>query len=348
MKTVYVVGAGASAEVGLPVGHKLKLEIAGLLNILFNDSNKQYKGDSHIHLALKELNKCDKRLIGVDSQDLLPLCWQVSQSLPLAISIDNYIDNHRDSPAFEVIGKLAILKAISVAESNSRIYFSKANAGFSANQIANTWYVSFFQSITENCSFEQVAERLKLITLIVFNYDRCVEHFLTEALKIYYGKDDLDVESLLANLTIIHPYGMMAKLADTSSPKGYKYGANLRSEDLVNCSDNIKTFTEGMQEDSTDFKQIQESMNDVQRLVFLGFAFHELNMKILKPLIPLTTKPIQCLATTYGMSDNDTAIVERIIKGLYATQHNSSRINFLSANKTCFDFFNHFRLSLRF
>jgi hypothetical protein len=169
MKTVYVVGAGASAEVGLPVGHKLKLEIAGLLNILFNDSNKQYKGDSHIHLALKELNKCDKRLIGVDSQDLLPLCWQVSQSLPLAISIDNYIDNHRDSPAFEVIGKLAILKAISVAESNSRIYFSKANAGFSANQIANTWYVSFFQSITENCSFEQVAERLKLITLIVFN-----------------------------------------------------------------------------------------------------------------------------------------------------------------------------------
>ena len=147
----------------------------------------------------------------------------------------------------------------------------------------NTWYLGFFQSITENCSFEEVAERLKLITLIVFNYDRCIEYFLIEALKVFYGKNNEEVEKLLTKLTIIHPYGMLAELSSTDSQKGYQFGETLFEDDLVKCSSNIKTFTEGMSDDSLIQNQIHDAILNVEQLVLIGFAFHELNMKLLTP-----------------------------------------------------------------
>lgn len=54
-KTVFIVGAGASCEAGLPSGDTLKERIAELLDIRFNDwGSDQISGDRRIVKALRE------------------------------------------------------------------------------------------------------------------------------------------------------------------------------------------------------------------------------------------------------------------------------------------------------
>jgi hypothetical protein len=52
-KTVFVIGAGASNEVDLPVGTGLKDEIAGFLNIKFENGLHQISGDQTIWEAVR-------------------------------------------------------------------------------------------------------------------------------------------------------------------------------------------------------------------------------------------------------------------------------------------------------
>lgn len=56
MKTVFVIGAGASKEANLPTGFELKENISALLNITF-DWNDQKSGDYGICQALRRYVK---------------------------------------------------------------------------------------------------------------------------------------------------------------------------------------------------------------------------------------------------------------------------------------------------
>ena len=54
MKTLFIVGAGASEEAGLPVGGELKNQIAGLLNFDHDAFSRVVKGDSTVWGAIRE------------------------------------------------------------------------------------------------------------------------------------------------------------------------------------------------------------------------------------------------------------------------------------------------------
>jgi hypothetical protein len=58
-KTVFVVGAGASTEVGLPMGTQLKSIIAKKLNIKFKHGRDLESGDREIVNALREYCRND-------------------------------------------------------------------------------------------------------------------------------------------------------------------------------------------------------------------------------------------------------------------------------------------------
>lgn len=52
-KTLIVVGAGASKEVNLPTGYKLKHRISSILDIRFEDGNRQISGDHVVYDAIR-------------------------------------------------------------------------------------------------------------------------------------------------------------------------------------------------------------------------------------------------------------------------------------------------------
>ena len=124
-----------------------------------------------------------------------------------------------------------------------------------------------------------------------------------------------------------------------------EFGAKPSSEQLIALAQKIKTFTEGTDPDSSDISEIRRHMGMANRVVFMGFAFLELNMKLIAPdHIDDRKKPkIKCFATTYERSDSDKEDINEKIKELY-----SDEINVEMANLSCSKFFKEFGRSLAF
>src|SRR5258706_4394823 len=123
-KTVFVVVAGASAEMGLPVGDSFQDEIAKALDMQ-SGSGGHTAGDPDIDRVLLR----DSKLRGKDPNEAFQACRRVAQGVRLSISIDNYMDNHRDDVALQLAGKLAIAKTIMSAERACPLYASRLRDG---------------------------------------------------------------------------------------------------------------------------------------------------------------------------------------------------------------------------
>ncbi|MFC1650499.1 hypothetical protein ACFL2X_02915 [Candidatus Latescibacterota bacterium] len=343
-KTVYVVGAGASKEANLPIGSELKGDIAKLLDFKTTGFfvSELESGDPVIWDALKIHIK------GKDRNAYRIAANQIRDAMPLASSIDNFIDSHRDDKKIELCGKLAIVRSILHAEKKSLLYFEKSNVFNSINfdSLVNTWYLSFFRLITENCNTDDLEARFKSITLIIFNYDRCIEHFIYCALKKYYPLSDVEAANLVKEITIFHPYGIVGTLPWIDNNGAIDFGADPAAPNLLELSMKIKTFTESTDAGSSEIVEIRKKMNLVSRLVFLGFAFHELNMQLITPEhVDAKTREINCFATTNNMSESNKTFIEGQINNLY---HANYIVYTKMSNSTCGQFFSEFWKSLAF
>src|SRR5258708_3589510 len=79
-QTLFVVGAGASNEVGLPVGSELAARIARKMDITFSDGwRMDGSGDHQIYEVLK-------RRGGGTVNDYLPACWKIRDNIRTAQS----------------------------------------------------------------------------------------------------------------------------------------------------------------------------------------------------------------------------------------------------------------------
>jgi hypothetical protein len=102
--TVFVVGAGASNEAGLPIGSELKQRITEKLYIVFENGFQQTKGDRNIVEAIRLYANSKQE----DPNNYLRCCRATSLALPQAISIDNFLDAHQNDKNTELCGKLGI------------------------------------------------------------------------------------------------------------------------------------------------------------------------------------------------------------------------------------------------
>lgn len=346
--TVFIIGAGASSEANLPFGDELMNEIAQLLDIRFDTFGyKVEHGDYQIVDALRYfIQQKDGTRSNIDPYQFK--AWQIRDALPLAISIDNYIDEHRDDDKIALCCKLAIVRSILRAEQNSLLYFEemKPNSQIDYDAISDTWYSHFFKLIKENCSKkDELEDRFKSITLIIFNYDRCIEHFMFNAIKQYYDTSEEEAAEIVNYLNIFHPYGSVGTLKWGNQKSYTKFGADLSPQQLFDISQKIKTFAEGTDPDLSEILKIREHMSTADRLVFMGFAFHKLNMRLIKPKNEKELKNIEpeCYATTYNISSSDKRVIGDQINYLYG-----KLINTNMANKKCCTFFTEFWRSLSF
>lgn len=275
--TVYVVGAGASFEVGLPIGSALKNEIANTLRMKFEYGSFK-EGNYDLYQTLRRHAKNN-----VETNEYLKAALRIRNNMPLATSIDNFIDSERGNEKLALCGKIGIVDSILKAEKRSKLYFSRQSdtQTIKFSSLEKTWYLPFFRALTENCRTVDLSERFSTITLIIFNYDRCIEHFLFHALKSYYNLQDADVVPIINCLTVIHPYGTVGALEwqDRSSSTIMEFGGEIQTHHIIEYASRIRTFTEGAH--SEIMSTLQEKMKNAKRLVYLGFAFHHLNMKLL-------------------------------------------------------------------
>lgn len=317
-KTVYVLGAGASKEAGLPIGFELKKAIAAELDIRFEHGIQQRTGSFLIVEALRE--HVQQNLHSRDINPHLRAGRRISEAMPQAISIDNFLDAHKGDEELEFCGKLAIVTSILAAERNSRLFVNPENyhASLDFEQLSNTWFNSFMQLITENCRLEDVEWRFKSIALIIFNYDRCFEHFAYNWLQTYYGISSGQAAKLVGLVEIHHPYGMVGHLPWYQVDNAIQYGAEPNRLQLIRLAAQIKTFTEGTDASSSKVVAIRTAMRRADRIVFLGFAFHRLNLELLWAGDggDGETPGVKMYATAKGISPSDIEVIrEALVNG---------------------------------
>lgn len=301
--TVFVIGAGASKEVRLPVGAELTTEIASKLHITFQDGWSQASGDRVIADAVKwRLEREPQR----DANPFYQAGRAIAAAMPQAISIDNFLHTHSDDHRLVWMGKLGIAKCILEAEEKSDLHPRDRNPLLNFNIVQKTWFTTFFQMLTEGVTTRNLEYIFSEVAFITFNYDRCIEHYLTQALMNYFGVSQSDAEQLVGTLQIVHPYGQVGKLPWQNPIGSVQFGQDIYHQDLPAIAAQIRTFTEQV-EDDAQLESMRSLIAESDVLVYLGFSFGSMNMKL---LTVEESAPKAVFGTSYRLSEQNVAHIK--------------------------------------
>jgi len=334
-KTVFVVGAGASKESGLPTGPELADRIARLLHFEFSISAPP-KGDLDFYYAIKNHFK-DNDSISAH----LEAADQISKSVRLVSSIDNYIDIHRHDSRISALGKAAIAYSILDCENRSILQSDPQSQTRKLNldQFKENWLLHFGRALVSNVPLEAVNSIFQNISIICFNYDRCIEQFLTVWLQSVYGIDSVRSRETVKSLKIIRPYGSISEL--TTIP----FGCTSTRRTIFRHSENIKTYTQ-QNEDAELGEAMHEAMRSAETIVFLGIAYHPQNMRMLRTNLPWNVERI--LASAIGFSVSDAQDIKAELHKMTYPRQNSQDFKIEVSNDcTCAKIFTTFSRAFR-
>lgn len=304
-KTLFILGAGASQEADLPIGAKLAEYISELLaaNSIAGPTDPSHPGQQLLSQLYHRFPLANN---GYDRAAQL-----ISGGVRLTKSIDDFLDRHSDKEHVQRVGKTAIARSILDAESGSFFHKYRFNGREMLAELDKTWYIKFFRMLGSDIKAANVSQIFDNVAFIVFNYDRCLEYFLENALKLVYDIARDDAQSIVDELNIIHPYGLVADLP--RGRHGVPFGAT-SGVDYVGLSDNVKIYTE--QHAAGDvLNDIAEAMFKAEQIAFLGFGYHEQNLDLLTPATQLPTKPVY--GTAKDWSDNDRDEIQRRLERMF-------------------------------
>ncbi|MCW1403276.1 hypothetical protein OKA06_13435 [Novosphingobium sp. MW5] len=315
-KTVFIIGAGASEEAGLPIGSELTDVIADLLR-LHIDYGQSYpnKGDVQIYTVLKSLVQNDDSWRG---NAFIATAHSTADAMDIAPSIDTFLETHASNREIVLLGKLGIARAIILAEQNSKLAPRQQGKPFEMKQLGPTWYVSLARQLFTGIPVESPEKAFENVSFIVFNYDRCLQTFLAHALsRNFLISMDKAVE-ILSGVTIVHPYGSLGSYFPRQ-PDHLPFASE--AADLLQIAERIKTYSESV-EDPAIIDAMRKALDEADTAVFLGFAFHEQNMNLLNAG-SYVLKDRRTYATAYKVSPPDCEVIKSQISILFGEAPNN-------------------------
>lgn len=317
--TVFVIGAGASAEFGFPVGWELMNTIKSNSFFRFGHMEED-KGDRALLHAMKrkyrELDELNARLRA---------CAEINRAIDSAKSIDSFIYRNSHDPLIAEMGKVQIAYALSKAERSSMLFInpsSRLREGLDWESIDKTWISQFAYAMFDGVRTTEVDTVGNNITVICFNYDRSIELYLAHAIQRSFQNVSLETaHEIVGRINIIHPYGVLGKLP--ISPGGYgkgfvRYGANTDEVDLWEMAETLLTFSESISDEEI-VGRIKHAMINARNIVFMGFAFARQNMELLSAAgneIPPFHKKLY--STGFGIPKQVSDTVKTKIATLYS------------------------------
>ena len=307
--TVFIVGAGGSYELDLPLGETLMDQISGLLETELNRFRDPVVQKIMISIAQGRV----KDNWGDSLTRLSISAKRLVDALPFAMSIDNLLDAHRHDEDIVLIGKIGISRAILEAERNSNLrYFISPSApgGLpdritnASSRFKNSWYPALMRLLNAGLPLADLGRMFENVSFITFNYDRCLEHFLINGIIRYYGVDLATAVETMRNLRIVHIYGAVGSLPWMGRPNPTHFG-DVETPNLLAIAQEIQTFTESA--NSGLVQQAHDMIKGARTLVFMGFGFLPQNVNLLGVE---GTAVSRVFMTTCGISDSDVPIVE--------------------------------------
>ncbi|WP_203073573.1 hypothetical protein [Falsiroseomonas ponticola] len=336
--TVFVVGAGASSEFGLPVGFELKQRITRALAIR-TDAGRVQSGSEPILAAFRRAVRLKDGRLG-DLNPLVAAAKKIVAGMPQAISIDNYIDAHGGDVDIELAGKIAIAVELLGAEASSKLTATEVEKDswgdpirkhINFSNVEHTWLGVLQKILFENAKKSDISRIFENVSFIVFNYDRCIEHFLHQAVTNYFWIPSKDAAQVVARIPIYHVYGAIGRLAWQSGElPEIGYGASADESKILAAARKIKTFTEGLADQALS-EGIKMAVRRAENLLFLGCAFHPKNIEFLRD--SGNARGVDVMGTAVGLSAPN---IEMISDMLYdILEGNSGRSPILRPDLKC-------------
>jgi hypothetical protein len=335
--TLFVLGAGASAELGFPLGSGLKAEVSSLVSLRtvtensFQRTQQRYPENNDFYqFAYRQRTPIISEGFASKERDTLNANmdkWtELAQGLPFASSIDNYLHIRRNDPELVRIGKLAIANVIAkyekrLASATSTDLGARAVQSWLAPGIDGpasgataprpAWTLPFSEQFFSGVEQNQLESAFSRVKFIVFNYDRCLENFLGLALRSIYCMPAHDASSFVArHLSVVHPYGSLGQLLGVGRDVGVEFGACPTAE---SAGGSIKLYTEG-RSTADDKHRIASFIGWADTILFLGNGYHAQNMKLLSHPARQT---VRIFATGVGLSETaQREAVSRILRSL--------------------------------
>jgi hypothetical protein len=300
-RTLFVVGAGASQEVGFPLGTQLAKTIGERLIRRIDEETRQASfNDPPFYDQLRRFSQ-------KEVNEYYAAAGRIAAGIRLANSIDDFLNIHSADERIKTVGKAAIVRSVLDAEKRSALFVDQSNIYNKLDfaKVEDTWFVKLMRVLGPDVPVQHVEGLFDNVTFIVFNYDRCLEHFLIHALQALYGIAPEAAKKIVAGVSIVHPYGTVGELERV--PFG---GDSYNDPNYFQLSTRIKTYTEQI-EDGGIVDTMHDMMHSAECIVFLGFAYAEQNMDLLTPKKVIERKPV--FGTAFGLSKSDREVVARRI-----------------------------------
>ena len=321
--TTFVIGAGASRDFGFPVGATLAAEIAEAFNINF-EHRRLLTGSLPIYEALK------RAIDGLSNQSAFDLSHRIRKGLVHYDSIDDFVEAANDDDV-ATAAKIAIFQIIGKAEHGSALAgLGTRESSKSVESLRASWPAQLLRLALRGVRHSDITSLFESISVVSFNYDRALEHYLFWALRDLGFTDEVAAQAM-SSLEVLHPYGTLGQLPwQTSGPEAVPFG--VERVDLASHYNLIRTYSEQL-DDRRELRKIEGAVRDAETVVFLGFGFHKQNVDLLAGSMT-NEEPTTVFATAYWVSNSQRRAFEARIRSAI---HRQATVYMDDA--TCDDFF---------
>jgi len=241
-KTVLILGAGASKDYGFPLGQKLRDDICGMWSTRTG--------------ALAAIETASGNIDVIGFTEKLKTSGYTS--------VDWFLE---DYPHFIEAGKYAIASVLIPHEVPKKL--------FPPHQPTAHWYEVLLNTLdTPPGSFSD-----NNLSVVTFNYDRSLEYYFLKVLETRRGSPEKAINEM-KSLEVVHVHGWLGELAPYALD-GRSYSPEIEPGDISKAAENIMVIGEASEETEA-FARARELLKAAERIVFLGFGYHEKSVQRLE------------------------------------------------------------------
>jgi len=241
--TVLVLGAGASAHLGYPLGPKL-------CTIIIKNTSKQ---NSNTYTELLEM--------GFNNEKINKFHDQLSRSCPS--SIDEFLSDRRE---FIDIGCAAITQNLIRYEDENQLHIRD-----------NNWYVLLRDRVKSD-----INRNIWPPVIVTFNYDLSLDKFLYDFITSTYPRD-ASITTLQNRVLIYHVHGRLGCLDYETGQNSHRtYGVFVSPREILAIGQGIRIPCQLENDYGKDMIGAQKAINKAKRVIFLGFGYDKMNLDRLR------------------------------------------------------------------
>lgn len=268
-KTTLVIGPGAGLEIELPDKRELLTKMAAGFDFARLGSELQTRD---MVLLARHYEKVARR-IGTTEEKLRDGGQRIRTSARVGYSVDAVLEQHCDDPSVMAAGKLALIYYVLQAEARSPLMLEPRDPGDLPLRGSENWLFQLGRLVTSGVPRNQAEKAFENLSIINFNYDRSVQHYLPWVVSMAFGMTLGEARQLVgAKLNITHPFGNIGRLPWEPGERPDVEWGNEDPWNLQNLIKEVQTGSERMR-NRQYVTGVQSALAGSKKIVFLGFDF---------------------------------------------------------------------------